>query len=303
MSDDTNAPKTVKAYLAQLKLALAGQKRAVIADALADAEDHLRAAIAQEEDRPVAEVLDEVVQNFGSPEEAAEEYKKMANASTSPFEDSPAPMRRPERRGFFSAFSDPRSYGALIYMLLSIVTGTFYFTWVVTGLSLSIGLFILIIGIPFALLFLYSVRALAHIEGRIVEALLDVRMPRRAPASPDASGGSIMKRIGRMLSDPRTWTAMFYMVLMLGLGIFYFTSTTVGITFALMLIGGPFWQIKTGNDLIRFGDRQIDAFFDTDFGVLLLIPVGFLLLIFMLNYVRMLGYLHGRIAEGLLVRL
>ena len=80
---------------------------------------------------------------------------------------------------FFGVAADPRTYGALFYLVLALATGIFYFTWVVTGLSLSAGLAVLIIGIPFAILFLGSVRVLSLVEGRIVEAMLGERMPRR----------------------------------------------------------------------------------------------------------------------------
>ena len=69
----------------------------------------------------------------------------------------------------------------MFYMLLSLATGIFYFTWTVTGVSLSAGLSVLIIGLPFIVLFIGSVRALALVEGRIVEAMLGARMPRRPP--------------------------------------------------------------------------------------------------------------------------
>ena len=103
---------------------------------------------------------------------------------STPFPKAEMPDER--RFGFFNVVSDPRTYGALLYMLLSLATGIFYFTWVVTGLSLTFGFAILIIGIPFALLFIASVRVLSYVEGRIVEALLGVRMPRRPPAEPAA---------------------------------------------------------------------------------------------------------------------
>src|SRR5205085_1343484 len=96
------------------------------------------------------------------------------------------------------------------------------FTWVVTGLSLSIGLFILIIGIPFALLFVGSIRVLAHVEGRLVEGLLGVRMPRRLPAT-TPQDESLLTKVKEALTDIRTWSSMFYLALMLPLGIAYFT--------------------------------------------------------------------------------
>src|SRR6202008_227607 len=117
---------------------------------------------------------------------------------------------------FFGVAADPHTYGALFYMVLSLGTGIFYFTWAMSAVFL-----VLIIGIPFALLFLGSVRMLSLMEGRIVETMLGVRMPRRPAFS--ARGMSFWQRIGAVFSDPRTWGTLFYMFMMLPLGIAYFT--------------------------------------------------------------------------------
>lgn len=63
-----------------------------------------------------------------------------------------APKRKSVWGQFFGVIVDPRTYGAL-FMLLSLATGIVYFTVVTTGLSLSLGLLILIIGIPMLVLF------------------------------------------------------------------------------------------------------------------------------------------------------
>jgi hypothetical protein len=47
------------------------------------------------------------------------------------------------------------------------------------GIAISISFSLFIFGLPIAIFFLYSVRGFALLEGRIVEALLGVRMPRR----------------------------------------------------------------------------------------------------------------------------
>ena len=60
---------------------------------------------------------------------------------------------------------DPRTYGALFYMLLSLATGVIYFTVVTTGISLSLGLLILIIG-GFLML---SLGIIGHYIARIYE--------------------------------------------------------------------------------------------------------------------------------------
>ena len=55
---------------------------------------------------------------------------------------------------FFGVFLDPRAYTSLFFMLLSLATGIIYFVFAVTGLSLSAGLAVLVIGVPFFLLFI-----------------------------------------------------------------------------------------------------------------------------------------------------
>jgi hypothetical protein len=80
---------------------------------------------------------------------------------------------------FFGVFLDPRAYTSLFFMLLSLATGVIYFTFAVTGLSLSAGLAVLIIGIPFFLVFMALTRVVSLAEGRLIEAMTGERMPRR----------------------------------------------------------------------------------------------------------------------------
>ncbi|MFC1984321.1 hypothetical protein ACFLVO_04865 [Chloroflexota bacterium] len=53
---------------------------------------------------------------------------------------------------FFGVFVDPIAWGSFLYPLFSLATGILYFTWVVTGISLSTGLIVLIIGLPSGLI-------------------------------------------------------------------------------------------------------------------------------------------------------
>ena len=110
-------------------------------------------------------------------------------------------------------------------MLLTLATGIMYFVLVVVGVSLSAGLAILIIGVPFFLVFISITRVVSLGEGRLIEAITGERMPRR-PVHPGPTAGW-GARIGAMLSDARTWTTLLYFVLMLPLGIFYFVTATV----------------------------------------------------------------------------
>jgi len=295
-------PETVRAYLADLRRALKGAPAGLISDALADAEDHLNNEIANNPEIPESQILATVVDTYGTPQEIAEEYRDMEATIGGPFPKSDA---APERRfGFFNVVSDPRTYGALLYMLLSLVTGIFYFTWTVVGLSLTVGFAILIIGIPFALLFIGSVRVLSHVEGRIVEGLLGVRMPRRLPPT-TPTDERLWARIKDALADSRTWSSMFYMLLMLPLGIAYFTIAVTGLSVALGITAGSIWSLIT-NDAshIQIDDVPwLQHLLHTAPGLILFAFVGVLLFFFMLHVARGIGWLHGRIAELLLVRL
>jgi len=297
----TPQPETVKAYLDALRVALKGAAPGLISDALSDAEDHLNNEIAAQPELSEKQILAAVIDTYGTPQEIAEEYRHMEATISGPF---PQPEERQERRyGFFNVISDPRTYGALLYMLLSLATGIFYFTWVVTGLSLSIGLFILIIGIPFALLFVGSIRVLAHVEGRLVEGLLGVRMPRRLPAT-TPQDESLLTKVKEALTDIRTWSSMFYLALMLPLGIAYFTLAVTGIALSAGLIGGSIFSLITGESHVQISEVPwLEHLFHTAPGLVLLAFSGVLLVFVVLHIARGIGWFHGRIAELLLVRL
>jgi len=295
-------PRTVAAYLAALKNALKGAPAAVIRDALSDAEEYLRNEIAQNPDKTEAEILAAAIETYGTPEEIAEEYRTMEETLAGPF---PKAEETTENRptGFFGVIADPRAYGALVYMLLSLATGVFYFSWTVTGLSLTLGMLILIIGIPIALLFVGSVRVLALIEGRIVEGLLGVRMPRRLPPA-NAGEETVWARVKAALADVRTWSSMFYLVLMLPLGIAYFTIAVTMLSLSVGATGGAIYELATGTDVIRMdGVPWWDHVFDTAPGLIGLAIAGVLLLFVTLHVAKVVGWIHGRIAEILLVRI
>jgi len=306
--NSSRPPETVRAYLAQLRAALKGAPAGLISDALADCEEHLNSEIAQNPGADEETILASVVETYGTPEEIAEEYRDMEAAISTPF---PKPEQSDTRRfGFFNVVSDPRTYGALLYMLLSLVTGIFYFTWTITGLSMTIGFAILIIGVPFALLFIASIRVLSHVEGRIVEALLGVRMPRRLPAAyvesdpPRSWWSRLWARIGDALSDIRTWSSMLYLLLMLPLGIIYFVLAVTGLSVSLGITGSAIWSLLTNHVNFRADSAPVlDHFLHTAPGLVVAAIVGLLLFFVFLHLARGVGWLHGKIAEGLLVRL
>ncbi|MDP2233971.1 MAG: sensor domain-containing protein [Actinomycetota bacterium] len=239
--------RTVEGYLAQLRAALAGADPALVQDAAYDAEEYLRDALAETDGSE--EGFDAVVEAYGTPEEIASSYRDaeitVAAALRKPV--SAVKSTNPIAR-FFGVLVDPSAWGALFYMVLSLATGIVYFTIVVTGLSLTVGLAVLIVGLPFALLFLALVRAISLAEGRMVEGLLGERMPRR-PSTVGQTGG-IWERIKSWLTDYRTWTTMLYMVLQMFFGIAYFTAVVTAFAVCVSLLALPFVQVLAGEPLL-----------------------------------------------------
>ena len=208
----TATPKTIPEYLDQLRSALRGADPALVQDALYDAEEYLRSELAANPGVPEADLLASIAGSYGAPEEVADIYRDTEVQVNRAMRTPPPAQRRSLAGRFFGVATDARAWTGLFYMLLSLATGTFYFTWVVTGASLSFGLMILIIGIPLLLLFLMSVRLLSLVEGRVVEVLLGERMPRRPLYTQRDKPWTT--RLKELFTDGRTWTAMLYLLLM-----------------------------------------------------------------------------------------
>lgn len=293
----SNTPQTIDEYLAQLRAALAGADPAMIQDALYDAEEHLRSELAENPQLTEAELLAKIAGSYGAPEEVAEIYRHQEATVTRALRPPPPRPRSSVLGRFFGVAADPRAYAAVFYMLLSLATGIFYFTWAVTGVSMSIGFALMIFGVPFAVLFFGSVRMLSLLEGRIVEAMLGVRMPRRPPyADRDLP---LLKRIGIMFTDPRSWSSLFYMLLMLPLGILYFTVLVAGLAISLALMAQPFAQMIWHLPIVQTDDISYylpAGLWPVEFAL------GVICLFGMLHLARGIGRMHGGIAKHLLVK-
>jgi uncharacterized membrane protein len=299
------APRSIDDYLKQLRDALTGADPALIQDALYDAEEYLRAEVASHPEKSEADVLELIASTYGAPEEVAAAYRATEAKVTAALRpvvprsaESPNALRR-----LFGIYSDSRAYMSLFYMLLTLATGIVYFVFVVTGLSLSAGLAVLIIGFPFFLMFIGIARVLALGEGRLLEAMTGERMPRR-PLHPGASTG-ILARIGGMLSDARTWTTLAYLLLMLPLGILYFTIAVIGICLGGALIAAPFvlfaqqlgWDLNDGYPITIH-----PAWIASPVGSVIAVVMGIAILTALMHAARGIGRGQVALARALLVK-
>jgi len=289
---------TIEEYLDALKAEMKGSDSALLQDALADAREHLSTALdeAREKAPDVSEsdALKIIIDEYGTPEETASAYREIERRTSPSLKQAKKPNSFWSR--VFGVYIDPHTWGSLLFMFITFVTGIIYFTWAVTGLSLSLSFLILIIGLPFAILFLLSVQGLALLEGRIVEALLGVRMPRRPLfAQP---GLKWLERLKALVTDKHTWLSMLYMVLQMPLGVLYFSVLVTLIAFSLGVMAAPFAQVFGHLPIITNYDERI---FLPYWALILMEIGGFLLLTLTMQLARAIGWLHGRYAKTLLV--
>ena len=294
-------PRTIPEYLDQLRRELHDADPALVQDALYDAEEYLRSELAENPGTDEATLLASIAGSYGDPAEVAAIYRdtevQVAQALRTP---PPAPRASLAGR-FFGVASDSRAWTGLFYMLLSLATGIVYFFVVVAGISTSAGMALLIIGIPVVVLFVGIVRLLSLVEGRLVEAMLGERMPRRPLYV--GRGQPWLERIVAMFTDPRTWSTMLYMVLMLPLGVAYFTAAITGLAVSLGLIFGGIVAVLEAVGLADFeGTVQAWPFDNALVGAPVLMMVGVLGLFVTLHLARAVGKLHGGLAKHLLVK-
>lgn len=265
--DEVDPRQVVMRYVAALDSELAGCDPALRHDAVIDAETHLRSAIAG--GVPAARAIDD----FGTPQEVARAYLDqdsdaygwrsrdrgtgdhvaaggarsaaggqagVAGPAHSAAPQSATRRDMASRIPILGIWLDPRAWGALVYFgAVGFALSVAYFVWSVTLGSLVVGLAPLVIGIPILVLLLGSARALCLFEGKVVETLLGVRMPRRVQPVEGADSIGFWQRILCWLRDVRSWLSLAYLLgnFFVSIGTFALTITLCAVCVALVAAG------------------------------------------------------------------
>ena len=143
-----------------------------------------------------------------------------------------------------------------------------------------------------------SVWGISLAEGRIVEALLGVRMPRRPLYYKKKMG--LWPRVKSMLSDKHTWLSLVYMIFQMPLGVIYFT---VFITLIASSLFGIAWPILQASLDYPFVQANGELYHLTGFGMFLSVIAGILLFFLTMHLAKLLGMAHGKLAKLMLVRI
>src|SRR6056297_2351102 len=108
---------------------------------------------------------------------------------------------------FFKVITKSQTYKNLGYLLLSFPLGIFYFVFLITGLSLGIGLIITWFGIPILFGTLLLWRLFGIFEIQQAKTILDINIP----FTPIKKSKGIWKKIQSHLNDSFTWKSFAYL--------------------------------------------------------------------------------------------
>ena len=109
--------------------------------------------------------------------------------------------------------------GVVTYHFLAFPLGLIYFILAIVGLSVGLGTLVIWIGIPLLFVTAAFLHGIAAFERGLVASLLKTELPH---VENEPLQGSFMRRFGRMITDPLTWSSLFYTIIKLPMGIISF---------------------------------------------------------------------------------
>ncbi len=137
-------------------------------------------------------------------------------------------------RKFFGVYANVQTYLNLVYLFLAFPLGLFYFIFLITGLSLGIGLFILWIGVIILAGALVIAWGLTALERLLAIQLLKANVaPMARPVRPDAP---FLEKLKAYLTNPVMWKGLAFLFIKFPAGIIIFSIMVTLLVTAVALI-------------------------------------------------------------------
>jgi signal transduction histidine kinase len=188
---------------------------------------------------------------------------------------------------------DPRTYGRIGYLIAAGVLGVVEFVFLVTVISLGVGLAVTLIGIPILIGAVYAWGLLAEGERRVIGALTGATIP--SPYRPVPEKASWWTRLRARLSDPATWKDLTFLLLQFPFGLVSFIVALVVLSVGFGGVALPlwYWAVPDGVD---YGILRVDQLWEA----LAVVPLGVLVLVAGIPALSALGRLYTTYAGVLL---
>jgi hypothetical protein len=193
---------------------------------------------------------------------------------------------------FFGVVARPRTWLNLLFQVLAFPLGLFYFVFLITGLSVGLGLVVIWIGIPILLVVAGAWWLFGAFERLQAQYLLGTAVS--APPREWENANGVWGKIKAHFGSGSTWRDLLYLLAKLALGIVSFTLlvTLAGILFWLVYLPvAHFWNIP----FVDFGNGR--AWTPPLWLAVLAIPGAILNVFLSLHIVNGWGWVCARWAE------
>ena len=139
---------------------------------------------------------------------------------------------------YFEVVVKRQTYLNILYLLLSFPLGTAYFIFLITGISVGVGLLFVWVGFVI-LLFLFTTWWLLLVfERALAIGLLHVNIPPLTREGLQVKG--LWKTFTAYVTNPVTWKGLLYLLLKFPLGIINFTFSLAALVVSVILLIAPF---------------------------------------------------------------
>jgi hypothetical protein len=184
-----------------------------------------------------------------------------------------------------------QTYLNMLYLLLAFPLGVLYFVFLVTGLSLGIGLLITWVGFLILLFVMIVWWSFAWFEHKMTGWMLHVDI--NPMSKTEMLEKNLWKKFKAHISNPVTWKSLAYLFIKFPLGIFSFTVAVTLISLTVGLLSAPF--------IYRWADMDFYYFtIDTLWQALLVFVVGLVFGLISMHLMNGLAYLYGQFAKVML---
>ncbi|MFV2039976.1 MAG: sensor histidine kinase [Acidimicrobiales bacterium] len=197
-------------------------------------------------------------------------------------------------KSFFGPLGRVSTYARMAYLLLGLPLGIAYFTFLVTAISVGLGLVIVWVGVVILFAAMLAWRALGGFERGLSAALLGV--PIQSPPSPITAEMSRTGKVRALLTDSYTWRSLLWLMIRFPMGVLGFVLVVVLLSVSFALLAAPASIFLDGHEHSDFGWLA-----DLPEYLIWLLPIGgVFLVVASAHIISGLGDLYGLLARPLL---
>jgi len=197
----------------------------------------------------------------------------------------------------FGVIARGQTWLNFIYLFLVFPLGLIYFIFLVTGISLGVGLIIIWVGLVILALVMAGWWLLAGFERLLAISLLKVDIPPMGTAASEKATTSTQK-LGAYLSNPVTWKSLVYLFAKFPLGVLSFVVQVTLSAITVTLLASPIIyryiqpEVWITNNILWRIDTAAEA------GIAFL--VGLVMLFISLHVFNALAWVSGQFAKVML---